>query len=157
MADLDQRFERDQAYPKRKLNADKLNRIREVFRQFKLSAIDYFDATGRHLPVFGELGEIYAERRFGIKRHGPGRCGSDGRIGNTLVEIKTISPLKGNDEVRVKRSGNFGALILVKFDADHRVDAKIVLRKNLPKGMGKWMRVRRAEVRCEQDHFRSLL
>ena len=40
MADLDQRFERDQPYSERKLNAAKLDRIREVFRQFKLSAID---------------------------------------------------------------------------------------------------------------------
>lgn len=76
---------------------------------------------------------------------------------NVLVEIKTISPHKGSDTVRVKRTGNFGALVVVKFDADFRVDAKVIRRKNLPKGDGKWIGVRWSEIRCERKYFAGAL
>ena len=118
-------------------------------------AIDYEYSTERHFPVYGELGEIYAERRFSVERHPPGTPGSDGRIGNVLVEIKTISPHKTSKAVRVKRAGNFGALILVKFDDDYRVDAKVISRKNLPKGTGKWINVKWDDIRCERKDFET--
>ena len=104
-------------------------------------AKEYYEDTGRHLPIYGELGELYAERRFGIERHEPHTQGSDGRIGNMLVEIKTISPIKQSNKVRVKRLGNFGALVIVKIDADFRIDAKLIKRKRLPKGDGKYITV----------------
>lgn len=117
-----------------------------IFESVLAVAIGYLDATGRHLPIYGELDELYAERRFGIARHRPGQCGSDGRLGSLLVEIKTISPSKKNEKVRVKRAGNFGAVIVVKFDLDFRVNAKMILRKSLPKGEGKWIRIRWSDI-----------
>lgn len=125
-----------------------------VFEMVLASAMAYFDATGRHLPVFGER---YAERRFGLERHRPGHCGSDGRLGNILVGIKTISPLKRCKEVKVKRAGSFGAFVVVKFDANYRSDAKVVTRRKLPKGSGKWMRVKWPDIRCEWKRFENLL
>lgn len=119
-------------------------------------AIKYHDDKERHLPIYGEIGELYAERRFGMTRSRPGQAGSDGRIGNLIVEVKTISPGKRHQKVRVKRSGNFGALILVKIDSDHRIDAKLVLRKSLPKGKGKWMTVSWSEYSNDADSLLSL-
>lgn len=94
----------------------------------------YFEETGRHLPIYGELGEHYAARRFGVELHEDPRAeGSDGRLRNKLVEIKTISPLRDSRHVRVKAAGNFGYLVIVKIDADFRIDAKLISRKRLGK------------------------
>lgn len=114
-------------------------------------AMEYLDDKMRYLPIYGEIGELYAERRFGMERSAPGQQGSDGRIENLLVEVKTISPMSRHSRVRVKRSGNFGALILVKIDADHRIDAKLILRKSLPKGKGKWITVSWMDFPCEKE------
>ncbi len=100
-------------------------------------AKNYLEETGRHLKIYGELGEQYAARRFGIELHDvPTAEGSDGRIGKDLVEIKTIYPLRDSRHVRVKKSGNFGILVIVKIDADFRIDAQIIKRKDLPKANG---------------------
>jgi hypothetical protein len=97
-------------------------------------AKDYFEETQRHLPIYGQLGELYAARRFEIDLHeDPKAQGSDGRLGKALVEIKTISPLRDSRHVRVKASGNFGYLAVVKIDADFRIDAKLIKRSRLGK------------------------
>ena len=97
-------------------------------------AKNYFEDTGRHLPIYGELGELYAARRFEIDLHeDPKAQGSDGRLGRALVEIKTISPLRDSRHVKVKASGNFGYLVIVKIDADFRIDAKLIKRSRLGK------------------------
>ena len=71
----------------------------------------YYNKTGRYLPIFGKLGEIFAEITFGIERHKPNTPGSDGKIGNDFVEIKTITPDKREKKVEVKRKGNFNKLL----------------------------------------------
>jgi hypothetical protein len=94
----------------------------------------YFQETGRHLPIYGELGEHYAARRFSIELHKDSKAqGSDGRIGNELVEIKTISPLRRSKHVSVKASGNFGYLAIVRIDSNFQIDAKLIKRKRLGK------------------------
>ena len=97
----------------------------------------YKEKTGRYLAIFGELGELYAEEVFGIRRHKPSAQGSDGKIGNDFVEVKTITPEKKKKKVHVKRAGNFGKLIVVRFDEDYNVQARIVDRSKLQKGKGK--------------------
>jgi hypothetical protein len=95
-------------------------------------AKEYLEDMGRHLPIYGEIGEYYAARRFGIELHeDPKTQGSDGRLGNALVEIKTITPMRSSRHVRVKKSGNFGYLVIVKIDVDFRIDAKLISRKRL--------------------------
>ena len=91
----------------------------------------------RNLPIFGELGELYGEAKYGIKRHKPFTQGSDGRLGNDFVEIKTISPLKSNNTVLVKRAGNFSKLLIVKISEDFAFKSKMLERKSLRKGTGK--------------------
>lgn len=86
--------------------------------------------------LIGEMGERYAEARFRLKRHRKHAEGSDGKIGTDFVEVKTISPWKMEEEVRVKRKGHFGKLIIVKIDDQWMFDARIIDRTRLPKGNG---------------------
>ena len=93
--------------------------------------------TGRYLQIWGELGELYAEIKFGVVRHRPGTPGSDGRIGNDWVEVKTISPEKLKEVIQVKRAGNFNKLLVVKISEDFEFEARMIDRKLLRKGKGK--------------------
>lgn len=93
--------------------------------------------------MWGELGELYAELKFGIKRHKAHTPGSDGRMGNDFVEIKTISPEKSGEQVHVKRSGNFNKLCVVRITDKWEFTARMIDRKKLGKGDGgKLARVR---------------
>ena len=109
----------------------------EVFERFVELAADYKLLTGHYLQVWGELGELYAQIKFGIKRHRPKSQGSDGKIGNDFVEIKTISPEKSKHEIAVKRAGHFSKLVVVKVSEDFEFEARIIDRHALRKGTGK--------------------
>lgn len=113
----------------------------EVFEEIIVVAMQYRRVTGRNLPVFGELGEIFAELTLGLERHKPNAQGSDGRIGNDHVEVKTITPDNKHEKVMVKRKGNFSRLVLVKIDEEFNFEARIVDRKDLAKGKGELARV----------------
>ncbi len=104
-------------------------------------AKNYLETTGRHLPIYGEIGELFGEIKYNIKRHKPNAQGSDGRMGNDHVEIKTISPHKNEDKVLVKRNGNFNKLLIVKISTDFKIKAKMIDRKELNKGKGKYAKV----------------
>ena len=112
-----------------------------IFEALVDAAREYKEATGRFLQIWGELGELYAEIRYGMKRHAPGTQGSDGRLGNDWIEVKTISPEKASGAVQVKRAGNFNKLLLVRIDQDFEFEAKMVDRRKLRKGSGKHARV----------------
>jgi hypothetical protein len=117
----------------------------ELLDELVETAKNYLEVTGRHLPIFGELGELYGEIKYGIKRHKPNTPGSDGKIGDDFVEIKTISPLKSNNSVSVKRAGNFNKLLIVKITDDFRFKSKMLDRKSLGKGVGKYVRAEWSE------------
>jgi hypothetical protein len=93
----------------------------------------HHELTGRYLQIWGELGELYAELKFGVKRYRPMSKGSDGRLGNDVVEIKTISPEKNNEKVDVNLAGNFNKLIIVKINEKFEFEAGIIDRKDLTK------------------------
>ena len=97
----------------------------------------YFQITGRYLQIWGELGELYAEVQFGVKRHRPGVAGSDGRIGNDWIEVKTISPEKLTNTTHVKRAGNFNKLLVVRISEEFEFEARLIDRAALGKGPGK--------------------
>tara|TARA_R110002012_G_scaffold41523_2_gene113487 strand:+ start:9154 stop:9756 length:603 start_codon:yes stop_codon:yes gene_type:complete len=120
-------------------NAD--TQLVEIFEALVHDAVCYKQHTGRYLPIFGELGEIFAEITFGIKRHKPRTQGSDGRLGNDYIEIKTITPEKKKEVVSVKRQGNFNKLLAVKISETFDFEARIVDRKNMSKGDGKVAKV----------------
>src|SRR5690606_5040697 len=116
---------------------DKFGELPDIFDDLVESAKRYKEITGRYLSIWGELGEYYAELQYGISRHKPYAQGSDGRIGNDHIEIKTISPEKGKKGIRVKRSGHFNVLVVVKISPNFEFESRWIERKQLKKGQGK--------------------
>jgi len=112
----------------------------EIFYDLIDCAKRHFENTGRYLQVWGELGEIYAEIKFGLRRHGTHEAGSDGTIVGKLVEVKTISPEKANDLVLVKRQGNFEQLLVVRIDQEFQFQGKLFDRDELKGVSGKFLR-----------------
>lgn len=112
-----------------------------IFDSLVESAMSYHALTGRYLQIWGELGELFAEIKYGIKRHRPHTQGSDGKLRNDFIEVKTISPEKTGEQVQVKRTGNFNKLLVVKITKDFEFEARLISRKSLSKGDGKHARV----------------
>jgi hypothetical protein len=112
-----------------------------LFEDLVENARSYHELTGRYLQIWGELGELYAEVKYGIKRHKPHTKGSDGKLGNDFVEIKTISPEKDGGKVQVKRAGNFSKLLVIKISDDFEFEGRFIDRKQLSKGEGSHARV----------------
>lgn len=108
-----------------------------IFESLVENAESFFTLTNRYLQIWGELGELFAEIVYGIKRHKPHARGSDGKLGNDFIEVKTISPEKNNNKVKVKRAGNFNKLLIVKTTKDFTFEGQLIARKNLSKGEGK--------------------
>lgn len=113
-----------------------------IFRDLVDCAARHFHNTGRYLQVWGELGEIYAEIKFGLRRHRTHEAGSDGIIGDKLVEVKTISPERTDERVSVKREGDFEQLLIVRISEDFQFTGKLIDRGNLSDGGGKFLRTR---------------
>ncbi len=107
-----------------------------IFESLVDNAKSFYTLTDRYLQIWGELGELFGEIHYGIKRHKPHTKGSDGKLGNDFIEIKTISPEKGLEKVKVKRAGNFNKLLIVKINEDFSFESQLIARKNLPKGDG---------------------
>lgn len=103
----------------------------QIFLDLVDCAARHFKNTGRYLQVWGELGEIYAEIKFGLRRHGTHTAGSDGTIAGKLVEVKTISPEKSCDRVLVKSQGDFEQLLVVRICRDFKFQAKLFDRGEL--------------------------
>ncbi len=114
----------------------------EIFQDLVDCAARHFENTGRYLQVWGELGEIYAEIRFGLRRHKTHTAGSDGTIEGRLVEVKTISPEKASDLVIVKSQGNFEQLLVVRIDRDFQFQGKLIDRCELTGTRGKFLKGR---------------
>lgn len=112
-----------------------------IFESLVDSAKSYHALTGRYLQIWGELGELYAEIKYSIKRHKPHTQGSDGKLGNDYIEIKTISPEKVGELVEVKRAGNFSKLLVIKITKEFDFEGRFIERKKLSKGDGKHARV----------------
>jgi len=92
--------------------------------------------------LWGELGEIYAEIKFGLRRHATHAPGSDGTIDGKRVELKTISPEKTSDHVLVKRQGDFEQFLIVRIDQDFQFQGKLIDRSDLSGGAGKYLKGR---------------
>lgn len=112
----------------------------EIFYDLIDCATRHFENTGRYLQIWGELGEIYAEIEFGLRRHVTHKAGSDGTIAGRLVEVKTISPEKTNDHVLVKSQGDFEQLLIVRIDQDFQFKGKLFDRNELKGSSGKFLR-----------------
>ena len=113
----------------------------EIFYNLVDCARRHFENTGRYLQVWGELGEIYAEIKHGLRRHGALKAGSDGTIEGRLVEVKTISPEKKSLRVNVKSKGDFEQLLVVRVTPEFEFQSRLFERSELRGGNGKLMRV----------------
>lgn len=113
-----------------------------VFESLISTAEEYYQLTGRHLQVYGDIGELYGAITHGIKLHRNYAKGSDGRLGNDFVEVKTITPFKNCDVVEINLDRNFSKILIVKINSDFEVRGKLVDRKALPKGKVRGHRLR---------------
>jgi hypothetical protein len=107
-----------------------------IFQDLLAVAQDYHALTGSHLQVYGDLGELYGAITHGIKLHRNYAQGSDGRLGNDFVEVKTITPFKSRDTITLNLKRNFSKVLIVKIDADFEVRGKLIDRKALKKVKG---------------------
>lgn len=102
----------------------------------------YHQETGRHLSVYGDIGELFGAITYGIELNQNYAQGSDGRLGNDHVEIKTITPFKSKDVVTVDKQGNFNKLLVVKISEDYEIAGRMIERIKLPKRSGRYLTVR---------------
>ena len=125
--------------------------LRQIYDSLVHTADAYKQHTGRYLDIFGELGELYAEISLGLNRHKLNTPGSDGTLGNDFIEVKTISPLKQDDKVQVKRKGNFNKLYVVKISENFFFEGRMIDRRDLKKGKGKFASVRFEKMPSDTD------
>ncbi|MFZ2099603.1 MAG: hypothetical protein WAU86_03465 [Oricola sp.] len=108
-----------------------------IFEQLISAAEHYYSITGSHLQVYGDIGELYGAITYGIKLHKNYAQGSDGRLGNDFIEVKTITPFNKKNRISVSLSGNFSKLFVVKINADFEISGRLINRADLPKSEGK--------------------
>lgn len=106
------------------------------FQDLLTLADSYFAETGQHLNVYGDIGELFGAIMYGIKLHKNYAQGSDGRLGNDFIEIKTISPANDKAQTKVRLDRHFNKLLVVKIDDCFEVTGRIVRRADLPKRSG---------------------
>lgn len=109
------------------------SRLIPIFGELLQVAEDYFHKTGLHLQVYGDIGELYGAITYGIKLHSNYAQGSDGRLGDDFIEVKTISPFKKRDEVELNMTRNFSKVLLVNINEDFEITHKLIARSSLPK------------------------
>lgn len=112
-----------------------------IFEELLSLAQDYYVQTGRHLHVYGDIGEIYGQITYGIKLHRNYAQGSDGRLGNDFIEVKTITPFKNRDEIEVNMAGHFSKLLVVRINKDFEISHRLVDRTALKKGVKNKLRI----------------
>lgn len=117
-----------------------------IFQDLLAVAQNYYELTGSHLQVYGDLGELYGAITHGLKLHRNYAQGSDGKIGNHFVEVKTITPFKSNDTITLNLRRNFSKVLIVKIDSDFEVQGKLIDRKALPKVKGNSLKLSWADV-----------
>lgn len=111
------------------------------FQNLLTLAESYFNDTGQHLSVYGDIGELFGAIMYGIRLHKNNAKGSDGRLGNDFVEIKTIAPNNRKEQTNVRRDRHFSKLLVVKISNDFEVTGRLVKRESLFKKSGRKLTV----------------
>ena len=106
-------------------------RLIPYFKALLDLARSHYGEFGRHLQIYGEIGELFGAIAYGIRRNRPRAQGSDGRLGRDHVEIKTISPEKTKAEVTVKfdATRNFNKLLIVRIDDRFDIEGRLIDRR----------------------------
>ena len=112
-----------------------------IFENLISTAEEYFHATGQHLQLYGDIGELYGAITHGIKLHRNYAKGSDGRLGNDFVEVKTITPFKRSDVVEINLDRHFSKVFIVRINENFEISGKLVNRRDLPKTNGKKLKL----------------
>jgi hypothetical protein len=113
-----------------------------IFEQLLTTAEYYFGETGRHLQVYGDIGELFGAITHGIKLHKNYAEGSDGRLADDFIEIKTITPFKKTNVITVKMTGHFSKLLVVKINKEFEISSRMIDRSELPKTTGDRLRIK---------------
>lgn len=111
------------------------------FQDLLALAESYYHQTGQHLQVYGDIGELFGAITHGIKLHRNYAQGSDGRLGDDFVEIKTITPFNKHDRLSIRLDGNFNKLLVVKISKDFKVAGRLIDRKGLTKSRSRTLRL----------------
>ena len=112
-----------------------------IFESLISTAEEYFHLTGQHLQLYGDIGDLYGAITHGIKLHRNYAKGSDGKLGNDFVEVKTITPFKRSDIVEINLDRHFSKVFIVRINEDFEISGKLVDRKDLPKSNGKKLKL----------------
>lgn len=113
-----------------------------IFRDLLELAERYHIETGLHLQVYGDIGELFGAITYGIKLHRNYATGSDGRIGNDFVEIKTITPFKKINTTMVRLDRHFNKILVVKINEEFHVSGRMMLRRSLTKNHSGTLKLR---------------
>lgn len=113
----------------------------QIFHRLLELAQNYYEMSGRHLQVYGDLGEIFGSIAYDMKPHRNYAQGSDGKIGHDFVEVKTITPFKSNNIVCLNLDRNFSKVLIVKINRAFEFSSKLIERQDLPKTKGKILRI----------------
>jgi len=121
------------------------------------AARSFHDATGKYLQVFGDIGELFGAIMYGIALHKDYAQGSDGRLGNDFIEIKTISPFNNHDRVCVRLDRHFSKLLVVKVYPNFSIGGRMKRRKDLPRRNGNILRLKwdSLEDKCQEKFPRE--
>ncbi len=117
-----------------------------IFENLISTAEEYFHLTGLHLQLYGDIGELYGAITHGIKLHRNYAKGSDGKLGNDFVEVKTITPFKRSDVVEINLDRHFSKVFVVRINEDFEISGKLIDRKDLPKSAGKKLKISWAAI-----------
>ena len=110
----------------------------ELLNEMRIAAANYNKLTGRTSRMLGEIGELYCAIITGAKLHYNDTAqGSDARLGNDWIEVKTITPAKNSNYVDVKCRGNFNKVYVVKVHADYSLSGRMFDRKEVTSGKPK--------------------
>jgi len=102
-----------------------------------LAAKNHYENTLDEIsPDWGPIGEGYLAECFDVKLCSRHTQGHDGRLGDELIEIKTITPHKRRAFVTVKRGGNFSVLAVVRITGESELAVRFLRRDQLPSGNG---------------------
>lgn len=121
-----------------------------IFESLLSIAEKYHHLTRKHLQAFGDIGELYGAITLGLKLHRNYAQGSDARLGNNFVEVKTITPFKKYDTVEINLTGHFNQLFIVKINKNYAVSSLLIDRKKLP-GKGS------KKLRLQWDQLKSMV
>ena len=105
--------------------------LRETFLGMLHAARRFHRDTGRYLTIYGDIGEVFACAVLGMKLNRACAKGSDGRVGNDHVEVKTLSPRSATLCATVRKDRHFTQVLLVRVTPQHKVSARLIDRGRL--------------------------